>query len=179
NHFTIQTRNRTFASRANISPSQPRLLFRVYPNTALSVGRSTDPARLQRHESVVIAWIDRDAVRIRVGGDVYQPEVCLCINDAHDWTRGHVACRQVVSVVSRVIPDLVHAANVGNLSDLRPRSPIDHVLVGRERRAVVICATYEEVVARTLSNGGRHAILQRKTIYYGGATGKPAATCIG
>ena len=40
----------------------------------------------------------------------FQPEVGRGINDAHHRPGRHVSGGQVVAVVARVVPDLVHAA---------------------------------------------------------------------
>ena len=61
---------------------------------------------------MVCAWVYRDAVCIRSGRHVVQPLVCLGVNDAHDRTREQIARREIVLVVARVIPNLVHATDL-------------------------------------------------------------------
>src|SRR5439155_19069653 len=105
---------------------------------------------------MIVTGIDRDAMRIGVGGDILQPLVRLGINDAEYRPGGHISGRQIIAVVAGVVPGLVHAAHIVDGSNDVTRSAIDHVLVERESHAIMVRATYQKVVTRSLNDTGGH-----------------------
>lgn len=133
-------------------------LFRYDVNASGRGHRTTDGASLLGHKSMVGLGIDRNAMRIGIDLKVVQPKVRSGIDDAHDWIGKHVARREIVSVIAGVVPDLVYAAHVIDAGDDRAGCAIDDILVGREGFAVVVRAAYQEIVPRTLSQAGRHAV---------------------
>src|SRR6202030_1149635 len=58
-------------------------LFSKNADTAIAALRGAYSTRLQGHKCVVVAGVNRDAVRVRIGRDIFQPCVCLGIDDAH------------------------------------------------------------------------------------------------
>ena len=96
--------------------------------------------------------------------EVGQPKIRLGIDDAHHRIGEHVARREIVFVIARVVPNLVDAADVIGGGDSRESGSVDDNFVGWEGFAVVICATYQEIVSRTLNDAGGHAIQLRHTV---------------
>ena len=56
--------------------------------------------------------IDSDAMRIGIDLEVGQPKIRLGIDDAHHRIGEHVARREIVFVIARVVPGLVHAPDL-------------------------------------------------------------------
>ena len=108
--------------------------------------------------------IDGNTMRIGIDLQVGQPKIRSGIDDAHHWIGEHVARREIVPVVARVVPNLVHAADVIGGGDGRERGSIDDNFVGWEGFSVMIGATYQEIVSRTLDDAGGHAIQYRHTV---------------
>src|SRR5277367_3463067 len=104
-------------------------------------------------------------MRVGTGSNVFQPSVGLGVDNAHDRAVRHVARRQIISIVSWVIPSFVDTSNVGNTSKNLPGRAVNHVLVGRESLAIVISAPYEKVVCGALDDTRRHAIRNNKAIH--------------
>ena len=96
--------------------------------------------------------------------NIFKPDVRGRIDHAHDRAIGHISRCYVIPIVARVVPDFVDAANVRDSGEDCACTSINHVLVGRERFAVVVRATYQEVVTRPLSKASRHAIGHHETI---------------
>lgn len=120
--------------------------------------RTTDGASLLGHKSMVGLGIDRDAMRVGTGRKIVQPKVRAGIDDAHDRTGEHVARGEIVSVIARVVPDLVYTTHVIDAGDDRAGCAVDDILIGREGFAVVVRAADQEIIPRTLSEAGRHAV---------------------
>jgi hypothetical protein len=139
-------------------------LFGVDANAAVAALRCAYAACLQGHKRVVGDGINRDAMRVRVGGNILQPDVLDSVDHTQDRSIGHVARCQVVSAIAGVVPDFVNAADVFDSGQDRTRRSINDVLVGRKCLAIMVRATYQEVVAWTLNNAGRHAIRRHETI---------------
>ena len=108
--------------------------------------------------------IDGDAMRIGIDLKVGQPKIRPGIDDAHHGKGKHIAGSKIVLIVARIVPNLVDAADIIDVGDSRERSPVDDNFVGREGFAIVICATYQEIVAGTLNDAGGHAIQHRHAV---------------
>jgi hypothetical protein len=103
-------------------------------------------------------------MRVCIGHNVFKPDICGSVDHAHDRAIGHISRCYVISIVTRVVPDFVDAAYVGDSGEDCACTSINHILVGRKCFAVVVSATYEEVVTRSLSKAGRHAIGHHETV---------------
>lgn len=140
------------------------LLFSKNADTAIAALGGTNSTRLQGHKRVVVAGIDRDTVRVRIGRDIFQPGIRLGVDDAHDRAIRHISRCHVVAVVARVVPGFVNAADVGDFADDRARRAVDDEQVRWESFAVMIAASDEEVIAWTLNDAGGHAILHHEAV---------------
>ncbi len=159
------------------------LLLRKDGQATVRALSGTHRPGLGRDKNMIRTGIDRYAMRIGARCDVHQPLVGLSIDDAQHRSRRHVSGRQVIAIIPGVVPHFVDAPEVANgrrtakrPGDDRAGSSIDHVFVGRERFAIVVAATYEEIVAGALNDAGGHAIRHKEAIDDDRSTGGPAAT---
>src|SRR5215469_2797039 len=118
------------------------LLLCVNPDTAVRALGRADTTALQRDEDMIIARINCHTVRVRVGGYVLQPLICVRVNNAEDWPIGHVPGGEVVAVVAWVVPDLVHTADLSNGGLNRTCTAVDHIHIRRKSLTVVIAAAH-------------------------------------
>src|SRR5437588_152998 len=72
--------------------------------------------------------------------------------------RYDISGRQVIAVVAGVIPGFVDAAHVVNRGQDCSRASVDHVFVGRKSLPVVVRASHEEIITRTLDDARGHAV---------------------
>ena len=91
---------------------------------------------------------------------------CSGVDDAHDRTGRHIPRCNIVAVVARVVPNLIHAPNIPDGGEDCPGGSIDHVLVRREGLTIMVRAAYKEVVAWPLNDAGRHAIRHHEAVDY-------------
>ena len=134
------------------------LLLGINTDTTIGALCRADSTRLQGHEHVIVGGIDRDAVRVGIGGHVHQPRPRLGIDDSHHRSVRHIPRREVVSVVSWVIPGFVDPSDICNGGEELARSPINYVHVRREGFPIVVATADKEVVARPLNDAGGHAV---------------------
>ena len=106
-------------------------LFSKDADTAVAALRAAWATSLHGYERMVRGGINRNAMRVRIGGNVLQPEILDRVDYAQHWSVRHIARRHIVSIVARVEPHLVNAADIFDGSEDVPRSSIDDVFIGR------------------------------------------------
>ncbi len=134
------------------------LLLGEDPDTTVRALGRADSACLQRYEHMIVTGINGYAVGIAIRCHIHQPLVGSSIDDAHHRPRGHISGRQIVSVVARVVPGLVHTAHVVDSRDDSAGGAVNYVLVGWEGFSVVVRATHKEIVTRPLHDATWHTV---------------------
>jgi hypothetical protein len=155
--------------------SRALLVAREHPDATIPLHRlAIRAAGRQRHKDMIVVFVGGHAVGVAVGGNVLEPLPGPGINHAEDRARGHIASGEVIAVVAGVVPRLVNGTHVVDGSKDLAGGTVDDDTRRRERPAVMIGATHQDIRARAGTDTGGHATQYRETVDYdraGGAEG--------
>src|SRR5580704_1823147 len=126
-----------FRSRTKSTRSPVQLLGSVHSDATILSLRLAIAARGQRHKDVIVDRIGGDAVGVAVGGNVLQPLPLPSVDYAQHRAGEHVSRREVIFVIARVVPALVHAADEVDRGDDGAGGAVDDVCERGELPAVV------------------------------------------